>query len=710
MSERWPGGIINQTAPTPANSYNTTKASGVWTLDQAAYLQSQNLWPNPNSDQYFNYNTLLLLNGDGTNGAQNNTFLDSSTNNFTITRNGNTTQGSFSPYGNLWGNYFNGSNTFYTAPASADFNMGSGAFCYEMWICMPTLPSSAQYTFINNWIGSALDMFISYRNDVSPAGFYFYYNNNGSTFNVPNSTFTPVAGTWYHIVVNRDGSGNLAFFINGTRYATTSSTAQVGNSTTVFTTGANIYNGTGSPSSVHNGYISNIRAVKGYSVYDPTVSSLTVPTTPLSAITGTVFLTAQSNRFIDNSSSARTLTVYNSPSVQRFSPFNPTAPYSTSVIGGSGYFGTAGDYLVTTSSQVIPTGSYTIEAWVYTTSTSQTQAILAQGTGVGDANRTTIGIETSSGAKWSAQVGAFSVQSSFAVVPNTWTHVAMTFNGTTITLWVNGVNAGSTANVLNASNTTLQVGKNWGSYQWIGYISNARVSNTVRYTATFTPQTTPFTSDANTTFLGGMTNAGIPDLAMQNNLQTVGSAAVNTSVVKYGTGSLKFNGVGNYLTTKATPTNSLGSSNFTVEMWVYPTSNAPQYDAVLMARGSPTTPGNYSFALLGSGTLNAPFVSALNGIIVQSSVALTLNTWSYVAYVRSGNNWYIFVNGILTGSTTNSTTFNDNTNDAVFIGTAAYDQTADRTFTGYIDDLRVTNGYARYTANFTPPTAALPTY
>ena len=59
------------------------------------------------SDPQFDYVT-LLLNGDGTNGAQNNTFLDSSTNAFTITRNGNTTQGSFSPYGSLWSNYLNG--------------------------------------------------------------------------------------------------------------------------------------------------------------------------------------------------------------------------------------------------------------------------------------------------------------------------------------------------------------------------------------------------------------------------------------------------------------------------------------------------------------------------------------------------------------------------------------------------------------------------
>ena len=55
-------------------------------------------------------NVTLLLHGDGTNGGQNNTFVDSSANAFTITRNGNTTQGSFSPYGSNWSNYFDGSS------------------------------------------------------------------------------------------------------------------------------------------------------------------------------------------------------------------------------------------------------------------------------------------------------------------------------------------------------------------------------------------------------------------------------------------------------------------------------------------------------------------------------------------------------------------------------------------------------------------------
>jgi len=72
-------------------------AGGVWTLDEAAYYQNNRQWPI--YDPYFNQTT-LMLHGNGTNGAQNNTFLDSSTNNFTITRNGNTTQGTFTPITN----------------------------------------------------------------------------------------------------------------------------------------------------------------------------------------------------------------------------------------------------------------------------------------------------------------------------------------------------------------------------------------------------------------------------------------------------------------------------------------------------------------------------------------------------------------------------------------------------------------------------------
>jgi hypothetical protein len=47
MSTRWPGGIINQTAPVPSGPYQDSTAPGVWTLEQQAYLKQQGLWPIP---------------------------------------------------------------------------------------------------------------------------------------------------------------------------------------------------------------------------------------------------------------------------------------------------------------------------------------------------------------------------------------------------------------------------------------------------------------------------------------------------------------------------------------------------------------------------------------------------------------------------------------------------------------------------------------
>jgi len=84
-------------------------------------------------DPYFEYVSMLLP-GNGTNGAQNNTFLDSSTNNFTITRNGNTTQGTFSPYGSNW-SYFSAANGNYlTVPQNTAFAFGTGDFTIEAWV------------------------------------------------------------------------------------------------------------------------------------------------------------------------------------------------------------------------------------------------------------------------------------------------------------------------------------------------------------------------------------------------------------------------------------------------------------------------------------------------------------------------------------------------------------------------------------------------
>jgi hypothetical protein len=85
-----------------------------------------------------------------------------------------------------------------------------------------------------------------------------------------------------------------------------------------------------------------MRVVKGSGV-----TSVTVPTTPLTAISGTELLTCQTNRFVDNSTNNFAITVNGNTSVQPFSPFAPSAAYDPSVNGGSGYFDGSGDGVTT---------------------------------------------------------------------------------------------------------------------------------------------------------------------------------------------------------------------------------------------------------------------------------------------------------------------------------------------------------------------------
>jgi hypothetical protein len=364
------------------------------------------------------------------------------------------------------------------------------------------------------------------------------------------------------------------------------------------------------------------------------------------------------------------------------------------VIGGSGYFDGNGDYLNTTSTQVIPTGSFTVEAWVYPTSSADSYFI-AQGT-TGNVGRFSIGITSGS---WYVQIGSTSVNTG-SVVLNQWTYVAATFNGTTLTLYVNGTSVGTGSTTTNAQNTTLRVGSlgpsDWGTYYWTGYIGPVRISNSVR---TISAPTTPYSSDGNTTCLLSYTNAGILDNAMMSDLETVGNAQISTSVKKFGTGSIAFDGSGDRLNAISSPNYGYSTGDFTIEFWAYPTSASGVQVLLDQRTGAATSavPTVYT----SSGTIYY-YVSGNNRITGSS---LSLNQWSHIAICRSGTSTKLFINGTQSGSTfTDTTTY---LNAPVRIGDGN-DGAGPYPYSGYIDDFRITKGYARYTSNFTPPTAAFP--
>jgi len=642
-------------------------------------------------DEYFKYVTLLLP-GNGTNGAQNNTFLDSSTNNFTITRNGNTTQGTFSPYGSNWSNYFDGSGDYLTTPTSGQF-APSGDFTIGCWI-YPVAAASGN--FIGNYTANVSTDWQLNRDASGTLNVY----TNGSTVRIASASNALPLNTWAYVAVCRSGS-TITSYINGTSVGTYSQSGTFGSATKTIGIGAN-----GAAVNPFTGYISNVLLVDGSAV-------TSVPTAPSTAITGTNLLTCQSNRFIDNSSNAFTITRNGDVSVQRFSPFSPTAPYAAGTIGGSGYFDGSGDYLNTATNATafaMGTGNFTVEGWAYKSTTADDVGIV-----VLDNTATGMRLYWYAGAL-RFQCGVGSTGSGGATVTEnlpaigSWFHWACVRNSGTIRLYVNGVSTSSAADSTSLGSQYASIGRelaNYTNFYWDGYIADVRVlKGTAQYTANFTPPTAPLTAITNTSLLLNFTNGGIIDNAMMNDLETVGNAQISTTQSKFGTGSLAFDGTGDALALPANVNLAVGSGDFTIEMWVYGANSGspvggsyPRIFTFGTAQGSGCIE---SYNALGTMYVD---ISGAGGPITFTASTLLNSTWNHYAITRSGTSLKAFVNGTQVGSATNSTNINLAATTQSWIGAIS---ASAGNFNGYIDDLRITKGYARYTANFTAPTAAFP--
>ena len=318
-------------------------AGGVWNVIEENLYRGNNAFPADATgvDPQFNL-TSLLLHGDGSSGANNNLFQDSSTNAFTLTRNGTPTQGSFSPFSQTgWSNYFNGS-TDYLTTNSAVGNLGTGDFTVECWVFLTSKLTSytAVWSNYNSFTTGGLSLFAGH---AGADGTHFHVAHNAS-FPVISSSSTIQYNVWTHLALERY-NGTLTLYVNGVSNGTYNSA-----STNIFTTGSNFYiadTGDTLSSGYLNGYISNFRVVKGSAVYR---AAFTPPTSPLTNITNTIFLSFQNNRFIDNSTNAYTLTPTGTPSVQSYSPFAPSSVYSVSAVGGSVYFNGSTDYFTSSYS------------------------------------------------------------------------------------------------------------------------------------------------------------------------------------------------------------------------------------------------------------------------------------------------------------------------------------------------------------------------
>jgi hypothetical protein len=358
-----------------------------------------------------------------------------------------------------------------------------------------------------------------------------------------------------------------------------------------------------------------------------------------------------------------------------------------------------------------------MECWVYFNTISGNVFIMGLGNNTGGTTPYVDLRITSSAVtleESSTVSGIWSAVATFACTTGQWYHFAATRSGSTIRLFINGVQLASTTyasaiqsglkpftqGLLFSSGAARSDGVN-------GYVSDTRmIAGTALYTSNFVPPAAPLQAITNTSWLINGTSAGIYDATMMNNMSTVGDAKLSTAISKFGGSSMSFDGTGDYLSSPTLPQYSFGTGNFTIEYWAYPTSgtNNGIFQQSDTAGGFKQSAAN-SLAM-NIYTDNSVTIYANATTYTTGNNTLPFNTWTHLAIVRSSGVTKLYINGSLVTSIGTSGSITDTTNySGTYLVIGGYYSTS-YLWNGYIDDFRITKGYARYTSNFTPPTSA----
>ena len=274
--------------------------------------------------------------------------------------------------------------------------------------------------------------------------------------------------------------------------------------------------------------------------------------------------------------------------------YNDVASGSLYFSGNSTTFLSTGVSIPASSNLNISTGNFTIECWFNTTSI-QNYSRLINFNSTWSPGSAFLGFDTTTNKLTFTAYNIANPMLGSTVAPSfkTWNHVAVTRVGSIFTMYLNGVlqSTYTSAASLWATNTPY-VTVGFGDVAFSGFspytgsLSNVRIVNgTAVYTGNFTPPlpgtltdpVDPYLSNVSLLLTGDGTTGSttFTDLSTINNsITNTGAVSVDTSVVKYGTGALKFSGTAAYLSIPANNALSFGTSDFTIEMWFYSTSFA----------------------------------------------------------------------------------------------------------------------------------------
>ena len=183
---------------------------------------------------------------------------------------------------------------------------------------------------------------------------------------------------------------------------------------------------------------------------------------------------------------------------------------------------------------------------------------------------------------------------------------------------------------------------------------------------------------------------------------------LSTEVQKFGN-AVRFGRSGSgYLRADASSEHDLGADDFTIEFWMYKPAPINQNGGLVDFRSIGTRPVSAPTLYLNASSGGRVTYYEKGSILIQTA-PIPANTWIHIALCRLGNLITMYENGLAVGTTTKNDSFL--TNLPITIGRVGDDLNSnDYYFRGYLDEVRITKGVARYTEDFTPPTKPFPNF
>jgi len=647
---------------------------------------------------------VLSIGTSSTDGLDNSTFIDRSSNAHTVTTEGTPIQTAFHPYLENWSVEFDDAVTgslkynYDTA-----INVGSGDYTIELWCYAHNL--NTHDAIFNIRAGDSGFGFLFRKSDAS--GNWEAYTGNGS----PDIAFTDSASplnAWVHHAFVRI-NGTLKWYINGVEELSQANSAtwstytqvQIGNYNTAYT---------------WPGYISNLRIVKGTGVY---TGAFTPPTEKLTAISGTVLLACNSNRFDAAEGTYDSYAVAGTAKISAFNPFGQESEYAVGENKGSNYFdgGASGKIEAASSSTLDFAGDFTIQFWVYFESFGNFYRLFDRG-GVATSNNISLFLENTAGAiSTHFNSGSTRQTSSNGVVRlYEWIHIAFARSGSATnncSVYVNGaeeITFTSTA-VINPDQPLTLGNINGLDRPLNGYMSDFYVtSQTALYTANFTPPTAPVENTGATLYLP-MDNAGIFDKTGNNTLTLVGDTSTSTTQTKFADTAIYFDGSGDYLSAPFNDRYNFGTNDFTIEFWVNQPSLTSSGDIDVIAHYGIVGGTRWGVSFDNRSTNGYPYLrfavftntTQTINVLGAGTSGWSANTWYHIAVVRSGNDFKLFRDGIQNGGTVTDAdavpSASPSTSSVFTLGS----EIGGAPVNAYIENLQILKGVAKYTSNFTVP-------